>query len=75
MNNFVKRIKTEWSGNNNIPINGWCSWYKHTFFLVNVLSNLGNKNEDECVTIAVKLGCPILTKKMDHITADAMLQE
>ena len=45
------------------------------FFLVNVLSNLGNKNEDECVTIAVKLGCPILTKKMDHITADAMWQE
>ena len=30
---------------------------------------LGNKNEDEFVTTAVKLGYPMLTKKMDNITA------
>ena len=35
---------------------------------------LGNKNEDEFVTTAVKLGYPMLTKKMDNITA-AMWQE
>ena len=29
---------------------------------------LGNKNEDEFVTTAVKIGYPILTKKMDNIT-------
>ena len=36
---------------------------------------LGNKNEDEFVTTAVKLGYPMLTKKMDNITAAAMWQE
>ena len=30
---------------------------------------LGNKNEDEFVTTAVELGYPMLTKKMDNITA------
>ena len=33
---------------------------------------LGNKNEDEFVTTAVKLGYPILMKKMDKITSAAM---
>ena len=36
---------------------------------------LGNKNEDEFVTTAVKLGYLMLTKKMDNITAAAMWQE
>ena len=36
---------------------------------------LGNRNEDEFVTTAVKLGYPMLTKKMDNITAAAMWQE
>ena len=36
---------------------------------------LGNKNEDEFVATAVKLGYPMLTKKMDNITAAAMWQE
>ena len=36
---------------------------------------LGNKNEDEFVMIAVKLGYPMLTKKMDNIDATAMWQE
>ena len=36
---------------------------------------LDNKNEDEFVIIAVKLGYPMLTKKMDNITAAAMWQE
>ena len=33
---------------------------------------LHNNNKDEFVTTAVKLGYPILTKKIDHITAAAM---
>ena len=36
---------------------------------------LGSKNEDEFVATAVKLGYPMLTKKMDNITAAAMRQE
>ena len=36
---------------------------------------LGSKNEDEFVATAVKLGYPMLTKKMDNITAAAMWQE
>ena len=36
---------------------------------------LGNKYEDEFVMTAVKLGYPMLTKKMDHVTAAAMWQE
>ena len=36
---------------------------------------LSNKYEDEFVTTAVKLGYPMLTKKMDHVTAAAMWQE
>ena len=35
---------------------------------------LGSKNEDECVDTAVKLGYPMLTKKMNNITAAAMWQ-
>ena len=35
---------------------------------------LGNRNEHEFVTTAVKLGYPMLTKKMDNITA-AIWQE
>ena len=33
---------------------------------------LGSKNEDEFVDTAVKFGYPMLTKKMDNITAAAM---
>ena len=33
---------------------------------------LGSKNEDEFVTTATKVGCPMLTKKMDHIAAATM---
>ena len=36
---------------------------------------LGGKNEDEFVATVVKLGYPMLTKKMDNITAAAMWQE
>ena len=36
---------------------------------------LGNKNEDEFVTTDIKLGYPMLTKKMDNINAAAMWQE
>ena len=36
---------------------------------------LGNKYEDEFVTNAVKLGYPMLTKKMDNVTAATMWQE
>ena len=36
---------------------------------------LGSKNEDEFFSTAVKLGYPILTKKMDNINAAAMWQE
>ena len=36
---------------------------------------LGNRNEDEFVTTAVKLGYPMLTKKMDNINTAAMWQE
>ena len=36
---------------------------------------LDNKNEDEFVIIAVKLGYPMLTKKMDNINTAAMWQE
>ena len=34
----------------------------------------GTKNKDEFVSTAVKLGYPMLKKKMDHITAAAMWQ-
>ena len=33
---------------------------------------IGGKNEDEFVSTAVKLGYPMLTKKMDNITIAAM---
>ena len=36
---------------------------------------LGNRNEDEFVTTTVKLGYPMLTRKMDNITDTAMWQE
>ena len=36
---------------------------------------LGSKHEDEFVSTAVKLGYPMLTKKMDNITAAAMWQK
>ena len=36
---------------------------------------LGNRNEVNFVTTAVKLGYPMLTKKMDNITTAAMWQE
>ena len=36
---------------------------------------LGNRNEYEFATTAVKLGYPMLTKKMDNITAATMWQE
>ena len=36
---------------------------------------LGSKNEDAFVATAVKLGYPMLTKKMDNITAAAIWQE
>ena len=36
---------------------------------------LGSKNEDEFATTTVKLDYPMLTKKMDYITATAMWQE
>ena len=37
-----------------------------------LMYHLGNRNEDEFVTNAVKLGYPMLTKKMDNITDPAM---
>ena len=40
------------------------------FFLIDIL-----KNENEFVTTANKLGYPILTKKVDQITAAAIWQE
>ena len=36
---------------------------------------LGSKNDDEFVTTTVKLGYPMLTKKMNHITAASIWQE
>ena len=36
---------------------------------------LGSKNQDEFIATAIKLGYPILTKRMDHITAAAMWKE
>ena len=36
---------------------------------------LDSKNEDEFVSTVVKLGYPMLTKKMDNITVAAMWQE
>ena len=36
---------------------------------------LGSKNEDVFVSTAVKLGYPMLTKKMNNITAAAIWQE
>ena len=37
--------------------------------------HLGNKNEDEFVSTAIKLDYLMLTKKMDNITAAVMCQE
>ena len=36
---------------------------------------LASKNEDEFVATAVKLGYPMLTQKMDNITAAVIWQE
>ena len=36
---------------------------------------LGNTNEDEFVTTTVELGYPMLTKKMDNITAATLWPE
>ena len=36
---------------------------------------LSKKNKDDFVTITIKLGYPMLTKKMDNITAAVMWQE
>ena len=36
---------------------------------------LGRKDKDECISTAVKLYYPMLTKKMDHTTAAAIWQE
>ena len=33
---------------------------------------LGSKDEDDFVTTSIKLGYPMLAKKMDHITAAAI---
>ena len=39
------------------------------------LYHLGSKKEDEFVSTAGKLGYPMLTKKMDNITAAAIGQD
>ena len=39
------------------------------------MNYLGSKNEDEFVTTALKMVYPMLTKKMDHLTADTICQE
>ena len=39
------------------------------------MNYLGSKHEDEFVSTAVKLDYPMLTKKMDNITAAAMWQQ
>ena len=39
------------------------------------MNYLGSKNEDDFITTVVRLGYPISTKKMDHITAVAIWQE
>ena len=44
---------------------------KHTYSSC-LMYYLGSKNEDEFVTTTVKLGYPMLTKTIDHITATAM---
>ena len=36
---------------------------------------LSKKNKDDFVTITIKLGYPMLMKKMDNITAAVMWQE
>ena len=52
-----------WDFNDEETCSSWLIYY------------LGNRNEDEFVTTAVKLGYPMLTKKMDNITAAVMWQE
>ena len=47
-------------------INTCSSWLMYYF---------GSKNEEGFVSTAVKLGCPMLTKMMDHITTAAIWQE
>ena len=49
--------------NDRKPCSSWLIYY------------LGSKNEDEFVSTAVKLGYPMLTKKMNNITAAAIWQE
>ena len=39
------------------------------------MNYLGSKNEDEFVTTALKMVYPMLTKKMNHLTADTICQE
>ena len=36
---------------------------------------LGRKFEDDFLSVAIKLGCPILSRKMDEISAAVMWQE
>ena len=40
-----------------------------------LIQYLGSKNDDEFATTAVKLDYPMLTKKMDYITATVIWQE
>ena len=44
----------------------WSSW---------LMNYLGSKHEDEYISTALKLSYPMLTKKMNNVTAAAMWQE
>ena len=40
-----------------------------------IMYYLSSKNKDEFVTTIIKLGYPMLTKKMDHIPVTQIVQE
>jgi len=80
---FIKRSKNEQSFIRGLKRNDYVSNICESMSDVNdsktcsswLMYYLGSKNEDEFVATAVKLGYPMLTKKMDNITAAAMWQE
>ena len=80
---IIKRSKNDQSFIRGIRRNDWITTICDPMSGVNdkntctswLMYYLGTKNEDELVSTAVKLGYPMSTKKMDHITPAVMWQE
>ena len=76
----MKRSQNGQTNLNRLRRNNWVTTIYDSMYNINdkhtysswLMYYLGSKNEDAFVTTTVKLGYPILTKTIDHITATAM---